>query len=146
MGWGGGKPNAYSLLQRGGGGSERPQIVLRNKWTAPNIQPRNCYSERPSRTCLILLFFKRFFTCLEKELWHLLHIVLCSFFEFSTGVGLQIFLCFLNLFFSIMINRCMNSFSESSQRQCPENSQPSSFCFLGEYHLHLKVIKFTTFL
>ena len=26
-----GMPNAYSVLQRGGGGSERPQIVLRNK-------------------------------------------------------------------------------------------------------------------
>ena len=27
----GGKPDAYSVLQMGVGGSERPQIVLRNK-------------------------------------------------------------------------------------------------------------------
>ena len=34
-GVGGGKPNADTLRQRGGGGPERPEIVLCNKWTAP---------------------------------------------------------------------------------------------------------------
>ena len=43
----GGKPNAYSVLQKGG--SERPQIVLHNKLTAPYMV-KTLLLKKPAKT------------------------------------------------------------------------------------------------